>query len=108
MNAKTYEGDICSLYPEHGRSRYVSNGNCVACAKERAASYQRANPDRHRERVKRYSANNPDLVKPVKYSAVLRALANDETDVILFVANLFGKTVDEVLLDLDLFKKRNL
>jgi len=107
MATKFIEGKVCSLYPEHGTLRYASNGLCVACSKERALLYQRANPERHREKQRRYMDNNPDLTKAVKYSTVLRELANGETDVILFVANLFGETVNKVLADLEAFKKRN-
>ena len=108
MATKFIEGEVCSLYPEHGTLRYASSGVCVACAKERAAAHQKAHTEKHRERQRRYAENNPDLTKHVSYATALRELANGETDVILFVASLFGQTVDKVLTDLKDFKRRNL
>ena len=110
MAAKFIEGEVCHKDPAHGRKRYASNGQCVECAKLAARWHQKNNPEAHQERVKRYSENNPHLIKGIHYSKALRLLANygPQSDAVAFVAELFGKAQDEVMRDRDEFLRRNL
>jgi 5-methylcytosine-specific restriction endonuclease McrA len=44
----------------HVAERYVTNGGCVECERERAAKWREANPDKERERAAKWREANPD------------------------------------------------
>ena len=81
LGLKRYIGSICAEHPELRGERRTASGNCLKCKQAAIRAWNKANPDVHRRKIKRYRTVHRDkyLEGAHARNAVRRARTRDAT-----------------------------